>query len=35
MLTQISDKLEDEVIRLNGVQKAIDIKDEELKSCLR
>jgi len=31
MLTQISDKLEDEVIRLNGVQKAIDIKDEELK----
>jgi len=31
MLTQISDKLEDEVTRLNGIQKAIDIKEEELK----
>jgi len=31
MLTQISDKLEDEVTKLNGIQKAIDIKEEELK----
>jgi len=31
MLTQISDKLEDEVNRLNGIQKAIDIKEDELK----
>jgi len=30
-LTQISDKLEDEVNRLNGIQKAIDIKEEEIK----
>ncbi|MEA1936220.1 MAG: hypothetical protein U9M96_05340 [Thermodesulfobacteriota bacterium] len=31
MLTQISDKLEDEVNRLNGIQKAIAIKEDELK----
>ena len=31
VLTQISDKLEDEVNRLNGIQKAIDIKEDELK----
>ena len=31
MLAQISDKLEDEVNKLNGIQKAIDIKEEELK----
>ncbi len=30
-LTQISDKLEEEVNRLNGIQKAIDIKKEEIK----
>ncbi len=30
-MTQISDKLEDEVNRLNGIQKAIDIKEEEIK----
>jgi len=30
-LTQISDKLEDEVNRLNGIQKAIAIKKDELK----
>ena len=30
-MTQISDKLEDEVTRLNGIQKAVDIKEEELK----
>jgi len=31
MLTQISDKLEDEVTKLDDIQKAIDIKEEELK----
>lgn len=31
MLIQISDKLEGEVNKLNGIQKAIDIKEEELK----
>jgi len=31
MLTQVSDKLEDEVNKLNSIQKAIAIKDDELK----
>ncbi|MDO9530453.1 MAG: hypothetical protein Q7J27_15035 [Syntrophales bacterium] len=31
MLTEISDKLESEVNKLNGIRKAIDIKEEELK----
>ena len=31
MLTQISDKLEDEVNKLKGIQKACEIKEEELK----
>lgn len=31
MLTQISDRLEDEINKLEGVQKAIEIKEKELK----